>query len=192
MIDASVDPAQIGRERHDLSDFLTKLVDCQPVFRTNDGVREFVRRRLLQGQVFFRAQAGIDREHDRKRHRRLAAEDRNLLIFTVFLQYKIFFLETRNGATVSVRHGYKNVHQFNVNFEGGLRILRNADQCGGTDDQGWPKYFHAGTIIWMRAARQLCRPAERFLRETARRPPRPRRLQSIPFSRWGRSSSAYR
>ncbi len=128
--------------------------------RANDGVSKLVRRRLLQRKIFLRAQAGVDREHDRKRQCRLPAENRDLLFLAVFFQREVFFLQAGNRCAVGIGHGYKDVNQFDINFEGGLRLLRYGGQCGSAsdNDQDEPKVLHAGTIIWMRAALCLCQP----------------------------------
>ena len=60
-------------------------------------------RSLLQWQVVARAQAGIDGERDRKRHRRFFIEDGNRLIAPILLKDEIILLKSCYRRTVCIR-----------------------------------------------------------------------------------------
>ena len=136
-VDSGVDLFQIGGERNHQVHFLAELVDGEPVLRAQDRLRKFPRGCEFQRQVFARAQAGVDRERDRERKRRLTAEDGDLLIFAVFLELKVFFFKSGDRRTVRIGDRHEDIDQFDIDLDCAARILREqrevraVEQCAG-------------------------------------------------------------
>src|SRR5208282_5265432 len=128
-----VDLFQIGCEGHHQAHFFAELVHRQSVLRPYNRVHKLARRDQLERQIFPCAQARIHGQYNRERQRRFPAEDRDLLLFAIFFQYKIFFLQVRHRSSVPVRHRHKHVDQLHVDLDRGFRLLRHQPGAGAKE-----------------------------------------------------------
>src|SRR5580704_5302171 len=79
---------------------------------------------LLQRQVMPRAQAGVDRERNRKRQRGLLVEYLDRLFPSVFPHHEVLFLETANRSPLRVGYGDVDIDQLDVDLERVFRFSR--------------------------------------------------------------------
>ena len=96
---------------------------------------KLARRGQFERQIFSCAQARIHGQHNRQRQRRFLAEDRDLLLFAIFLQHKIFFLQVRHRSAARIGHGHEHVDQLHVDLEVWFRAPRASNAGGGINDR---------------------------------------------------------
>src|SRR6266700_3428784 len=109
-------------------------------------MRKALGRSQFQRQVLAGAEAGIYGQHNRKRQGRFLVEDRKLLVPAVFSQLEVIFFQTRGGRAVLVSNGDKNIHQFDVNFNGCVGLLRESTHDGGQNQAQGGEVSHGENV----------------------------------------------